>query len=173
MSQAFAVGAHVKYGGTGICRIDRIEEIPFPGQTAARACYVLKPLRNPAVEVSVPLDNPTLCEKMKPLLTKQEVDALLQQAKSAEPLAWIEDRKQRGLEFRRLIGTGDTETLLRLVHSILQHKVRCSQNGKRISASDDNARRDAERLLDEEFAFSLGVSQEEAGKYIRAHLAEA
>lgn len=172
MSQTFAVGEHVKYGGTGICRIDRIEEIAFPGQIAARACYVLKPLRNLAVEVSVPLDNPTLCEKMKPLLTRAEVDALLDAAKQAEPIEWIEDRKQRSSEFRHMIGSGDTETLLRLVHSILLHKAGCAKLGKRLSAADDNARRDAERLLDEEFAFSLGVSPEEAGKYIRTRLTE-
>ena len=171
MSQTFAVGEYVKYGGTGICRIDRIEEIAYPGLPAARACYVLKPLRNLAVEVSVPLDNPALCEKIRPLLTKQQVDELLSEVRHAETFPWIEDRKQRGQEFRRMIGSGDTRTLLLLVHTILEHKAQCSKSSKRISTADDNARRDAERLLDDEFAFSLGISPEEAGKYIRARLA--
>ena len=167
MSQAFDVGAYVKYGGTGICRIDRIEELEFPGQRTPRACYVLRPLRNSAIEVSVPLDNPTLCGKIKSLLSREEADRLLLAARSEEPIPWIEDRKQRSQEFRKLIAGGDTATLLRLVHSILLHKASC---GKRLSTADDNVRRDAERLLDEEYAYSMGISAEEAGRYIRSHL---
>ena len=170
MKQTFDVGSHVRYGGTGICLIDRTEDIVYPGQSEPRRCYVLKPLRKPGIEVSVPLDNEALCGKIRPLLTKDEIDKMLADSLHAEYLPWNEERKLRTLEFRKLLAGGDSGTLLALVRTILHHKTLLRANGRRLSSADDNVRKDAELMLDEEFAFSLGVTPEEAGKYIRSKL---
>ncbi len=166
MNQSFEAGMHVRYGGTGVCLIDRIEEIPKPGTIPMRMCYILKPLRNSGMEVSVPLDNETLCAKMQPLRSKEEIDRMLDAAVQDEALPWNEDRKQRGAEFRKILAGGDAHTLLRMIHCILRQRSKLEARGKHLSAMDDNARRDASRMLDEEFAFSLGMSPEEARAYI-------
>ena len=41
-----------------------------------------------------------------------------------------------------------------------------AESRKHLSSADDNTRKDAVRMLDDEFAFSLGITPEEAGAYI-------
>ena len=114
MKQTYEAGMHVRYGGTGICLIDR----------------------------------------------------MLEEAVLDTPLAWIEDRKQRSAEYKRILAGGDAPTLLRMIHGILRQKVILKAEGRRLTAMDDNARKDAARMLDEEFGFSLGMKPEEASRYI-------
>ena len=163
---AYEAGMHVRYGSTGICLIESLTEVPFPGQTAPRRCYVLRPVRNRSMEITVPVDNEALCAKMRPLLTKAEIDEMLDTAVKSDAIEWIEDRKLRRAEFRRLIATGDAQTLLQLIHCILKQRALLAESRKHLSSADDNTRKDAERMLDEEFAFSLGITPEEAGAYI-------
>ncbi|MBQ3941085.1 MAG: CarD family transcriptional regulator [Oscillospiraceae bacterium] len=170
MNRSFEAGMHIRYGGSGICLIDRIEEIVYPGQHTPRRCYVLRPLRNPGVEISVPQDNETLCERMKPLRTKDELDEMLREAVGAAALPWQDDRKLRAQEFRRILAGGDAQTLLALVHCLLRQSALLAARGKHLSAADDTVRKDAERMLDEEFAFTLGTTPSEAGRYICEHL---
>ena len=165
---AYTAGTYVRYGGTGICLIECVEEVPYPGQTAPRLCYLLRPIRNQSMEVSVPLDNAALCAKMRPLLTKEEIDAMLTQAASdnAEAIEWNEDRKQRHAEFKKILASGDAQRLLCLIRCILKQRALLAESRRHLSTADDNTRKDAERMLDDEFAFSLGITPEEAGAYI-------
>ena len=169
---AYTAGTHVRYGSTGICLIERVEEVPYPGQIAPRLCYLLRPIRNQSMEVTVPLDSEALCAKMRPLLTKAEIDAMLAAAAANDGTAieWIEDRKLRHAEFKKHLASGDAQTLLRLIRCILAQQAVLAENHKHLSAADDNTRKDAERMLDEEFAFSLGITPEEAGVYICTQL---
>lgn len=166
MSRAFEAGMHIRYGGSGVCLIDRIEEVSYPGPKPLRLCYVLKPLRSVGMEVSVPMDNETLCAKMQPLRTKEEIDRMLDAAAHDEEMEWISDRKQRSAEYRRILAGGDAQTLLRMIHCVLRQKKALRAIGKRLSSMDENARKDAARMLDEEFGFSLGLTPEQASIYI-------
>ena len=157
---------HIRYGGTGVCLIDRIEEVAYPGPKPLRLCYILKPLHSSGMEVSVPLDNETLCAKMQPLRSKAEIDAMLDAAAHDDEMEWISERKRRSSEFRRILAGGDAQTLLRMIHCILRQEAALRERGKRLSAMDDNARKDAARMLDEEFGFSLGMTPEQASIYI-------
>ena len=140
MQEQFEAGMHVRYGGTGICLIERIGEVPYPGEKPTRLCYILRPVRNSGMEISVPLDNELLCAKMQPLRSKAEID--------------------------RMLDGGDAQTLLRMIRCILKRRSELQAAGKRLAAADDNARKDAARLLDEEFGFSLGMTAREASQYI-------
>ena len=167
---AYTAGTHVRYGSTGICLIESVAEVPYPGQPEPRLCYVLRPVRNRSMEINVPLDSEVLCAKMRPLLTKAEIDNMLDTAVAEDSVAWIEDRKLRRAEFRKIIASGDAQMLLQLIHCILKQRAVLAQNRKHLSSADDNTRKDAERMLDEEFAFSLGITPEEAGVYICTRL---
>ena len=170
--EQFEAGMHIRYGGNGICLIERIEDVPFPGPKPVRRCYVLRPLRNSGMEISVPLDNEQLCAKMQPLRTKEEIDRMLAEALTQDAMPWQEERKLRSSEFRKILLGGDAQELLRMIRCILKQRAALQAIGKRLSSADDNARKDAARLLDEEFAFSLGVTPREAGQYICDHLLE-
>ena len=166
MNENYQAGMHIRYGGTGICLIDRIEEVSYPGAAAVRLCYVLKPLRNAGTEVSVPVDNKTLCAKMQPLRSKEEIDRMLADAAQDEEMQWNIDRKQRSVEFRKILAGGDAPSLMRMIRCILRQRAQLEATGKHLSQMDESACKDAEHMLDEEFAFSLGMTTAEASKYI-------
>ena len=168
MTQKYEAGIHIRYGSTGICLIDRIEDVPYPGaEPSVRRCYILKPVRNACMEISVPLDNEMLCGRIQPLRSKEEIDRLLAAAVQEPEMPWEDDRKARGAAFKQILAGGDAAALLRMIRCIFRQRGRLSAAGRHLSSVDDNACRDAERMLDEEFAFSLGVTEKEAGRYIR------
>lgn len=166
MKEQFSPGMHVRYGSSGVCLIDRVEDVMYPdGQE--RRCYILRPVRSSGMEITVSMES---AGNLRPLLTKEEIDRMLAEAAATDDIVWNPERKLRNAEFRKILGGGDAQTLLRLIHCILKQRNALTAIGKHLSAADDNIRRDAERMLDEEFGFSLGLTAEEAGAYIRSHL---
>lgn len=169
MDQQPKVGDHVRYGGTGICLVERVEKMPFPDELHMRLCCELKPVGNPAMAILVPLDNETLCAKMQPLLSEDEVKSLLETV-PAMPSLWIEERKQRATEYRRILSTGDAQTLLQLLRTfeVQQETLRAAK--KKLAAADLAVWKEATRIVTEEVAYSLGISREEATTYIQPAL---
>ena len=73
----FAMGDNVLYGADGVCTITEHGMRDFFGST--REYYILKPNADPSGTVYVPADNPALVEKMRRLMTKEEIDGILVQ----------------------------------------------------------------------------------------------
>ncbi len=165
MIEQLVVGQCVRYGGTGVCRVERIETVPFPDAQHMRKCCELKPVGNPSMAILVPLDNAALCAKIKPLLSKAEIDAMIA-ALSDLPSLWIEERKQRAAEFRRILSVGDTQTLLQLLYTLEQQRETLRRNGKKLASADLLAWKEALRIIDEEFAYSMGIKQKDVPAYI-------
>lgn len=165
----FSVGMHIRYGSTGICRIDRVDDIPFPSSKQPRRCYVLTPLQGNSMEILVPLDNTALRAKMKAMLTKSEVDTLLSDS-AAEVPPWITDRKQRAAAFRQTLSSGDTAALIGMMRCIDRHRAETERTGKKLSASDENAWRDAQHMLGALFSYALELSEEQVADYVKERI---
>lgn len=164
-------GEYVRYGGTGICQVARVENMPFPDAQHMRLCCELKPISNGAMVILVPLDNETLCAKMRPLLTKESIEEMLQAAHE-QPNVWIDDRKQRTAEFRRMLSVGDAPVLLQMLRSIEQQQAVLRAVKKKLPAADIAVQKEAYRIVEEELAYALGISNEEADARIHAAIAE-
>ena len=78
----FAVGDNVLYGADGVCTITEHGMRDFFGST--REYYILKPNADPSGTVYVPADNPALVEKMRRLMTKEEIDGILAECAGAD-----------------------------------------------------------------------------------------
>ena len=118
----------------------------------------------------VPVDNALLTGRMQPLRTAEEIDRMLETASQQEMLLWEPERKVRNAMFRSMLSDGDAPSLLRMIRCILLQEKKLRAHGKHLSAMDENACRDAERMLNEEFAFTLGLSADDADAYIRKKL---
>ncbi len=160
-------GEYVRYGGTGICQVVRVENMPFPDAQHMRLCCELKPISNAAMVILVPLDNEVLCAKMRPLLSKESIAAMLQTVQE-QPNLWIEDRKLRTTEFRRMLSAGDALVLLQLLRSIEQQQAELRAIKKKLSAADAAVQKEAHRIVEEELAYALDISKEEAAARIHA-----
>jgi len=162
----FEKGQFVVYGTNGICMIEDMTEMSFVTGEPKAPYYMLKPETANASTVFVPVNNEILVSKMRPLMTKEEIDSLLLGMKDKE-LAWENDRRVRNDSFHDILVKGVTQELLLMIRCIYVKKNELEENNKKLSSADMNALKSAEKLVEEEFAHVLQIKRNEVGKYIR------
>ena len=73
----FQVGDMVCYGTAGACRIASHEARRYGDKV--QNCFVLKPVFDKSMTICVPDGNPVLMERMHPVMTKEEILALIRE----------------------------------------------------------------------------------------------
>ena len=108
MSDAAKIGTYVLYGKTGVCLVKEQTSM------AGGLYYVLSPVSDSRSSVYVPCGNAELIARMRPLLTREEIDGMLSDVDTVR-LAWIDDRNERAMLYRTITGSGDRKELVRLL----------------------------------------------------------
>jgi len=171
MNNEYHEGEHVVYGNTGVCLVDGISSMAF-SQDQAQLYYVLLPLDSNSSVIYVPCGNENLVSKIRYTLTKEDIGELLERIKDQQ-LDWIEDRKERSEYFHTVTFGEDPQQLLLAISCLYLKKCELAASGKKLSASDEGALEFAEKRIVEEFSFSLNISKEAVGEYIRDKLSIA
>lgn len=161
------IGEIVLYGSEGVCRISEISKIKVGHKR--EEYYVLHPIHREGATVYVPLNNETLLSKMRRLLTKEEIENLIQQVAAEEPL-WIEDSGERKAEYQRILSGTDRLELLRMIRGLYLRRDMLRQRGKYLRGSDEQLLRDAEKILNDELALVLEMERREVPEYIRRRM---
>lgn len=160
----FAVGAVVVYGLQGVCRIEDITEMRVGDDL--RSYYILCPVNDSKSTVYVPADNEGLVSQMRELLTIGDIDAIIDEVKAADAL-WIKNDAERKAYCSAVIKNGNRKEILQLISMMYIHKEEQLNNKKRFQISDDRYLKEAEKLINDEFSYVLGISQEEVSEYIK------
>ena len=163
MSDAAKIGTYVLYGKTGVCLVK--EQTTISGGQY----YVLSPISDARSSVYVPCDNENLVARMRPLLTRDEIDTLLSNADEVRR-EWVDDRNERALLYRSITGSGDRKELIRLLACLMRRKQERVAMGKRLSSMDENVLQEGVRLVQEEFSMVLGIPASEVGRYIQERM---
>ena len=163
----FQIGQTVIYGMEGVCTI---EERKVMKVGRARSSYfVLRPVYRATSTIFVPEDNALLLSKMRPILSAEEISAILRDAPLEEVL-WIEDPTQRKTEYQKILCGGERLWIIRLLRTLHLHRDRLEDSGKHLRTGDEQILRDGEKLLHDEFALVLNISQQEVPDYIRSQI---
>lgn len=163
----YQINDTVFYGTNGVCRISAIEQHSFnsvPGEY-----YILRPVYDTRSTIFVPLDNPALCGRMRPVMTEETLALLLRQMTDAEP-DWIEDNNLRRTVFNEILQTAEPEQVLTVVRALHSRQETLRRKKKRLHISDERIFRDAERMLHEEIAYVAGIRMDEVDGYIKRTL---
>lgn len=164
------LGQTVLYGTEGVCRVSGIEEMKIGGKRASY--YVLSPVFQGSATIYVPVDNPVLTAKMRRILSAEEIDKILATA-TEEDLTWIEDPNERKTEYGRILSSGDRCEVVRLIRMLYLRRSQLQKSGKHLRMGDEQLLRDAEKLLNDEFAHVLQISRQEVPDYIRSRIGES
>ena len=167
----FRKGEYVKYATNGVCLIEDINSTDFNPKSKDATYYILKPLAVSSTTIFVPIDNELLVSRMRKILTKEEIDAIIVSI-DKETVNWIEDKKERTSHFNEIIKNDDPTELLRLASCIHLKRVELFEKGKKLLASDSSILEQVERLVENEFAFVLNIAPESVSAYIRGKLNE-
>ena len=155
------LGERVVYGIHGVCSIVTIEQRIIDRKKADY--YVLEPLDQPGSKYYVPVNNQIAVSKLRPLLTVEQLEAMLN---SPESVSWIADENQRKNKYRELINSGDRGALLGMIRLLQEHKISQLAAGRKFHLCDENFLKDAKKLLSSEICLVLGVPKRDVSAYI-------
>ncbi|MGI5883477.1 MAG: CarD family transcriptional regulator [Candidatus Spyradocola sp.] len=154
----------VRYGTQGICRIQEISEKSFGA--SRRLYYVLKPVYHEEATIFVPVDNPELTGRMHRLLSAQEVLELLSGVSEDDGL-WIAEEAKRRETYEKILRSGDRVGMTRLIRALSLYQSRLQTQHKKLHVADEALLKEAERELNEEIAYVLGLALEETPTVVR------
>lgn len=169
LTAVLQVGVQVVYGIHGVCTITDTEIRTVDRKKVEY--FVLEPKEQPGARFYVPTHNQVALSKLRPVLSVQELDALLA-SDDAHRDCWIADENQRKQKYRELVNSGDRATLISMIRSLYKHKENQLAAGRKFHLCDENFLRDAQKLLASEFSLILGIPQSEVGPYIEKKLYE-
>lgn len=160
----FSKGDYISYGGHGICRIADIRRMDFGNGSGEQEYYVIEPIASGSTTIYLPAGNPKVQTRMRPVLTREEIDAIILSVKN-DQMPWVVDRKLRLAQFQQILSRRDTRELLLLASCL--HR-RLTEKGLPISELDILHK--VEGMIEQEFSFALNISKGSIGQYIRDRL---
>lgn len=165
----FQVGDKVVYGAHGVCRVVNEEERLVDRK---RLTYLaLEPIGQHGARYLVPIQNAAAMAKLRRILSKEELETILQ-SEEVRADGWIKDENLRKQTYRELINSGDRARLICMVHTLYRHKAAQAAAGRKCHLCDENFLRDAEKLLNSEFAIVLNMESDQVRSYIRERFRE-
>ena len=163
----FEVGQKVLYGAHGVCTVMGIESMRFGAKR--ERFYVLEPDAQPGTRFYVPVDNGAATAKMRPLLSREELLAMLH-SDEVRNYPWIPDDNQRKLRFRELIVSGNRAEVMGMVAALHWHRREQLASGRKFHIADENFLNDAEKVLHAEFACVFGLEPGQVRAFILREL---
>ena len=162
----FQKGEHVVYGSNGVCLVEDVCNFSFSADIPKKPYFILKPKADPNSLIYIPCDNEELIGKVRSVFSKEEIQTLLE-GQDHPAADWSDDRKERVLAFRGILAKSDPLELLAMIRCIHLKDRELALINKKLSASDKDMLQNAERFIENEFSFSLGVTTDEVAPYIR------
>ncbi len=164
----FKTGDTVVHAAEGICRIEGIERKTFDGKNDEY--YVLRSVHDNRSTVYIPVEAVRLNPKIRLVLTKPQIDEIIGLVHAQTPLKYENDNVRRKL-FRECLSCGECEKIAQLIRTVFEIKTAIRKSGKRPRVTDERIIRETEAAISSEFAYSLGVSEEEVAELIEEKLA--
>ena len=159
----FRINDVVVYGAQGVCKIVGIDEQKIDGVN--KKYFVLKPQDNRGTTFYVPTWNEKALAKMRKVMTKQDVDALIDSMPSKTP-TWIANENERKETYKKVLASGDQAAIISMIQAIYLHKKEREAEGKRLHMSDEYFMKDAEQLLYNEWQYVLNMDKAGLMAYI-------
>jgi len=153
------------YGITGVCEVTDITKDKLVGNIKSDY-YVLRPIFENNATIMTPIDNPKIL--IRPLISQIEADELIENMPSEE-IEWIPNDRQRNEAFKTLLHTGSCSEWIKIISAIDRRKTDVTASGKKLRQSDENFMKSAEKLLYEEFSYSLKIPFDDVKPYILSH----
>lgn len=159
----FNIDDTILYGSHGICKIGDITKQKFGSET--NDYYILHPVHNPSATIYVPVNNQKLTDKMRRILSEEEIYELIKAMPDTNS-EWIENKNERNERFRSIISSGDRREIIKLIKVIYNHREELKATGKKLHAADEQFFKEAEKVIYDEFAMVLNIRYDQVLPFI-------
>ena len=176
----YHVGDYVVYGAQGVCKVldigkrqhssDFDDEFDVWDEDDSTLYYTLSPCYEKDVKIYTPIDNQKVV--MRPVMEKESTLKLIEDIDDID-IFGIKDEKKRDEVFRDAIKTGDCRQLVKVIKTLNETRRVRIRNGKKMTSSDENYYKKAEKRLYGEIAVSLGMHDAlEAKEFVTGKISE-
>lgn len=161
------VGSQVVYGVHGVCNITGTE---FRVIDRKKVEYlVLEPNDQRSAKFYVPAQNQAALSKLRPLMEKAELEALME-SKDLNEANWIPAENLRKQKYKEIINSADLSSVISMIRLLQRHRDEQLAAGRKFHLSDENFLRDARKILASECAVVLDIPQEDVFEYLNQKL---
>ena len=169
MNKQLKTGEYVRYGQNGICKVEGSKKMDFANSNNLTEYYILKPIADSRSTLYVPKENEALMAKIVPVLSKDEIDSVIL-ASGENSVRWINDRNARNNYFQEILKNSDQRELIMMINCIYLKRKELKETNKKLSTTDESVLTRAEKLIQSDFAFVLGLPEQQVAGYIKRKL---
>ena len=163
----FNVGHMVMHPNAGVCKIDEIRKQKF-AKMEEQLYYILKPVYdNQSSIIYVPVNSDRIV--LRRLLSVDDIKTLIHSVSLDQPL-WIENDTKRNEKFKTILNSGDHVKIIQLIIEIHGQDIEKKKAGKKLHMADSRIMQEAEKMIHQEFAYSLNLDIDEVASYIMEEL---
>lgn len=162
----FQINDMVMYGRSGVCQITDICKKQFSGMDE-QLYYIMTPIFENNGTIFLPQSR--VEGKLRTLISKEKALALIQTMPDTISI-WIDDDRQRQEVYSEMVKKGEQEELIKLIITLYHKQEEKKANGKKIRATDEKIKADAEKLLYQEFAAVLEMDIDDVEAFIAKEL---
>ncbi len=163
----FSEGDTVSYGTQGICKIKEITKMTVG--KVKKLYFVLIPVQDQNAAIYIPTDNEKLVGNMRNVLSIDDINKLIDRA-AKDPMEWVEDDIARKEVCSNIIKSGNRLELMRLIEMLYLRREELKVTKKHFHILDEKFLREAERLLHDEFSYTLNINKEDVPNYILSRI---
>ncbi len=163
------IGDCVVYKKRGVYRVFEIRREKIGPEF--KDYYALRSVYDERATVCVPADNEALVSQMEEILTKEQVDRLIEKSKES-PAEWHTSASQRRMYSESVVASNDLAAIIALYMLYVSKKQEAIETNGKFFAHDDRVINATKKIICEAFAFTLSVSKDEVIPYIREKLAD-
>lgn len=164
------IGDTVVYRKQGIYKISDIKEQKIG--TEKKNYYVLSSVYDVNATVYVPVDNEALTSKMEHILSKDEIDTIIDKSEKND-VEWIENTTERALYLDEIVKSGDLARILAMLKMFILRRENKDKKPTRTFARDEKAFAAAQKAVTEAFAYPLGLEKPQVMPYITERVKES
>ena len=146
----------------GVCTIKAVEELNLSADGPCEY-LILSPIYDPGSKLYVPVQRAG--QFLRELITKEEIDELIASIPDMG-IDWIKDEKARQRALQADIRSGSHETLLGVITTLYKKRREIGKSGKKFHSSDEHFLHEAEKQINREFGFVLGIAPDDVPAYI-------
>lgn len=151
------------YPTYGVCRISDISEQAIGPDLIE--CYHIRPLYDTNCSVLVPTGSKQASSRIHRVLTRRELSDLVL-AMPSQSTIWVENAAARKKRYEEILESGDRGELLRLAKTLYLRRQTLKEQGKRLTAADEQCLQTAERMLHEEISYVMQIRRDQALAFI-------
>ncbi len=140
--------------GKQVCRVEKLEE------RDGIKYYILRPIKDESLKIQIP----TTTDKIRDIISKEELDKLLDKIPEIELIDT--DKKYLESTYRQLLQNGTHEDLIRIIKTTYLNNQERLAKKKKVTETDKNYFELAEECLYEEFSITLGKDIDATRNYV-------